>query len=317
MNCLVTGCTGYIGSNLTKRLLAEGHHVIGLVHSTKPPAPAHKNLTYITGDITDVNSLTSSLSAYDFTVVFHCAALVKDYGPKQAFYRVNVEGTRNLISLCKTRNLSRFICLGHIPTGRYSDYYSKTKAAAEQLLLTEYTESQLPVVIIRPGNVYGPGKTLWLLRVFKAIQRDHIALINQGQGIFLHTYIDNLIDALLLAIDAQHACGEILEITDGDNTTTWAEYLNYLSHLAVGKNITRSLSTTSAHLLSRLSMIAYALFAIKPRITPLAVSIFTNTHPVSIEKARRILGYDPKIDLEVGLKKVAQWLKKEGYVDRL
>ena len=90
MNCLVTGATGFIGTALIKRLINEGHQVKALIHNT-PANFKEKNVKYIRGDITDIKALKSIASDVDF--IFHCAAIVKDYGSKKDFIKVNVEGT--------------------------------------------------------------------------------------------------------------------------------------------------------------------------------------------------------------------------------
>jgi len=120
MKCLVTGSTGYIGSNLTKRLITEGHQVIGLTHKSKPILKQGKNLTYIQADITDSKSLNKALSNKNIDVVFHCAAYVKDYGKKNDFYQINYYGTKNLVAITKELGVSRFIYIGRIPIGSNS-----------------------------------------------------------------------------------------------------------------------------------------------------------------------------------------------------
>jgi nucleoside-diphosphate-sugar epimerase len=311
MNCLVTGSTGYIGSNLTKRLLHDKHHVIGLIHQRQPNNEHIPNLRYIQADITDLNALDTALSHTVIDIVFHCAAYVKDYGKKKDFYTINYMGTKNLVTISKKLGISRFIYLGHIPTSLKHDYYSTTKHLAEHYLLHQYTEHNFPVVIIRPGNVFGPGRNLWVGRVLKTIQRNKITLIDNGSGIFHHTYIDNLLDALTAAMIKPKALGNILPVTDDDNSITWGEYLNFLSQLVQNKDIPRSMSKHSAYILSRMSMIFYHIFGLKPIITPLVVYIFSNKSNINIDKTKEILDYQPKVGYDEAIKNIEQWLKKE------
>jgi nucleoside-diphosphate-sugar epimerase len=312
MRYLVTGAAGFIGGALVRRLILEGHQVRGILHHTQPTF-FHTNVEYITGNITDKEFLTSVLDKVD--VVFHCAALVKDYGPKEEFYQVNVEGTKNLVTACEERSIKRFVFLSHI---RYesetrSAEYRTTKKEAEQYLLEKHVQKQFPMVIIRPGNVYGPGATTWVLRPLQSIKKNRIALIDGGRGIFIHTYIENLIDALLAAAEKPRAIGETIDITDEENTTTWGEYLNALAQMADKPPIHLNLSKRTALFTSKLMMIRYKLFRIEPWVTPMAVEVFTNHNIVSIEKAKDILDYSPKIDFKEGLKHVEHWLKTKGY----
>jgi nucleoside-diphosphate-sugar epimerase len=313
MKCLVTGAAGFIGSSLVRRLVSEGHDVRGIIHHTQPTY-FDKRVEYISGDITNTAFLQPVMDQVD--VVFHCAAVVKDYGPKDVFNRINVEGTKNLIAASEASSVKKFIFLSHITNESENDSadYRKTKALAEQYLWEKYTQERFPVVIIRPGNVYGPHATTWVIRPLQAIQKNRITLIDHGKGIFLHTYIDNLIDALLAVVDKPRAIGETIDITDGDNTTTWGEYLNALAKMAHKPPIQKNMSKRTALYVSKFMMILYKLFEIEPWVTPMAVEIFTNHQTVSIEKANALLGYIPKINFRDGLKQVERWLKSERYI---
>ena len=313
MKCLATGAAGFIGSSLVRRLVSEGHDVRGVIHHTQPTY-FHKRVEYISGDITNPEFLKPVMDQVD--VVFHCAAVVKDYGPKSVFNQINVEGTKNLIAASEASSVKKFIFLSHIKygSGKNIGYYHETKAIAEQSLMEKYTHDHFPVVIIRPGNVYGPGATTWVLRPLQAIQKNRIALIDKGTGIFLHTYIENLLDALVVALQEPRAVGQIIDITDGDNTTTWGDYLNALAKMTGKPPIKKNMSKRTALVVGKLMMVGYTLFKIEPWVTPVAIEIFANQKTVSIEKAKALLGYEPMVDFTEGLKHVERWLKAERYI---
>lgn len=314
MKCLVTGAAGFIGKSIVDRLSKEGYSVKALLHKSEPKKIG-KNVEYITGDITDYDSIDSLLN--DVETVIHCAAYVKDYGKKEPFYKINVEGTKNLIKACEKYRVKKFIFLSHIryESEKKTGYYSETKYIAEQYLLKKFSETSFPVVIIRPGNVYGPGATTWVLRPLKSIQKNRISLIDHGKGIFLHTYIDNLVDAIFLAISKKEAIGHIIDITDGDNNTTWGEYLDFLSEIVGKSKIKRNISKNTALLIGKFMMLLNKIFKMEPWVTPMAVKIFTNENKVSIDEAKLLLDYEPKIDLKKGLEEVKNWLKDEGYIE--
>jgi len=312
MNCLVTGASGFIGSALVKRLVQNGHRVRACLHKT---SPLHREtlVDYVITDLTDPASLTPLVK--DIDTVFHCAAHVKDFGSKKEIMNVNLKGTQHLVEACGNK-IHQFIFFSHLhstsPT--YIGAYSSSKGLAEQYLLQQHQNNQFPVVIIRPGSVFGPGATTWCLRPLQAIQQDRIALINHGTGIFLHTYIENLLDGLLSIPTTPHLEGEIIEITDGDNTTTWKTYFNDLAALAGKPPITRNITKTTAQLISHSMMIRYYLFNKTPLLTPTAVHLFTNHRTVSIEKASKLLGYSPVVHYAEAMKHIAQWLQKEQYI---
>jgi len=312
MNVLVTGASGFIGRALVERLVRDGHSVRALIHQN-PPASPDCEVQYIVADLTDPSSLPAAF--HDINIVFHCAALVKDFGSKKEVLEVNLHGTKNLVEACGNK-IQRFIFLSHLhnKSTRNAGAYSSSKALAEQYLINKYQKEKFPVAIIRPGNVYGPGATTWVLLPLRAIQKDRIALINRGNGIFLHTYIDNLIEALVASMNAPKVVGEIIEITDGDNTTTWGTYLNDLAVIAGKPPITRTMTKTTALLLSKFMMTGYYLFRKDPLVTPTAVHILTNQQTVSLKKAEALLGYKPTIDYAEGMKCTKAWLKTEHYL---
>jgi len=311
MKCLVTGAAGFIGNALVKRLAGEGHEVIGLIHKTKPK-DYEKKAKYVEGDITDIESIEPFFKNVDF--VFHCAALVKDYGPKKIFYKINLEGTKNLVKISEEFGVKRFIFLSHIryESEKSVSHYSRTKALAEQYLKEKYKQNGFPVVIIRPGNVYGPGSTTWVLRPYKSIQKNRITLVDHGKGIFHHTYIDNLLDAIIAALKTPEALGETIDITDGDNSVTYGEYLNTLAKIAGKPPIKRNLSINMALFVGKLMVFLNRVFRIEPWVTPMAVKVLTNHHKFTIEKAKQILNYNPKVDYSTGMKRVENWLKKDN-----
>lgn len=308
MKCLVTGAAGFIGNALTKRLVNEGYEVNVLIHHNKPKNLI-KNVEYFKGDITYKKSLKSAFRNVD--IVFHCAAYVKDYGSKKKFYSVNLEGTKNIVDLCEEIKVKRFIFISrqqYEPMEKIG-HYGKTKLLAEQFLNEKFKSDKFPVVIIRPGNVYGPGATIWVLRVLDLIKRNRIALIDGGNGIFLHTYIDNLLDSLVASLKEINAIGKTFDITDGDNNITWKEYFNFLANI-VGENpINRNFSKKTALFMSKIMIFLYYIFRIEPIITPTSVFILTNKKKISIENAKQILNYKPKVDFMEGKKRIDDWLK--------
>jgi len=314
MKCLVTGAAGFIGNKLVQKLVKEGYEVVALIHKTKPNIIL-KDVKYFTGDITKIDSIRPLFKDIDF--VFHCAAIVKDYGPKKQFYKVNLEGTKILAKLSKEFKIKKFVYLSHIryESEKSYSFYSKTKKLAEEYLLEKYNEESLPVVIIRPGNVFGPGATTWVLRPIEQFKKNRISLIDNGQGIFQHTYIDNLLTAMIAVIKKQDVLGEMIDITDGDNNTTWKIYFDDLARIIGKPKIKKNMSKKIAYLISLFMMGLNKIFKIEPWVTPMVVQILSNKSKISIVKATKLLGYHPKVDYQEGLKNIEKWIKKEKLIN--
>jgi nucleoside-diphosphate-sugar epimerase len=313
MKCLVTGAAGFIGSSMVSRLIREGYEVKAIIHNSTSLKKEDK-AEYITGDITDINSIEDTFQDVDY--VMHFAAYVKDFGPKESFYDINYQGTKNLAFLSEKYNVKRFIFLSHIRYESNSDFglYAKTKYLAENSLLEKNKENNFPVVIIRPGNVYGPGATIWVLRILELLKKNRILLIDDGKGIFLHTYIDNLLDAIILSLQNKEAIGEDFNITDDDHSITWKKYFDDLAKMAKLKPVNRNISKKTALRIGKFMIFLNKIFKIKPWVTPVAINILTNYDQISIEKAKKILNYSPKVNYEEGLKKCKEWLISENYI---
>lgn len=329
---LVTGGTGFIGRYLVRRLIEEGHTVRVLARSVDKARDLFGDaIEVIEGDISKVEALKKGVDRADY--LFHLAAQVGDYGPKKEFYRVNVEGTRALLDAWEEANggdkkgcfvyMSTNAVTGmkrtkvtdeSAPYSNTGGHYGITKGIAEKMILDRCAENGLHGVVVRPSVVYGPGSTNWVLRPLERIKAGKMIYIDGGRGYCWHVYVDNLIDAVILAAESDKAAGEIFIISDGNNETTWREYFTKLAICAGCPTDAKNLPKFVAMTAGRAMYLLYKLFSIKPVLTPMNVGILTSGAGVSIEKAKTILGYKPKVDLDEGMRRVGVWLKEEGLV---
>src|SRR5579884_2811300 len=169
--CLITGATGFVGGHLVEACTSRGWTVRALVRTSSETGLLERcNATLVRGDMTDNAAVREALQ--DVEVVFHCAAKVGDWGPVEEYRAVNVEALRGLLDACRNVPLKRFVhfsSLGvyaarhHYGTdeteplpAHHIDGYTQTKVEAEQLVMSYYRQYQLPVVVLRPGFIYGP-----------------------------------------------------------------------------------------------------------------------------------------------------------------
>ena len=231
---MVTGATGFIGGRLVRRLVQEERaSVRALVRNVdKADGLVSIGVEVEQGDVNDPDAIRRAMKGCE--IVFHCAAVVHNFqATPDLLRRVNVEGTRNMLAAASAAGVGRFVHLSSIgvygispregteeadPQQLCGDPYCDSKIEAERLVLAQAEQKRLPVVIIRPANVYGPRSSFWTLGLLDMIKAGNIKLIDDGNGMSNHVYIDNLVDAVLLAVRNDTAAGEAFIVSDGANT---------------------------------------------------------------------------------------------------
>ncbi|MCX6375002.1 MAG: NAD-dependent epimerase/dehydratase family protein [Armatimonadetes bacterium] len=321
---LVTGATGFAGSHLTRRLLDEGQDVRILVRPTSDASGLELSGAEIArGDVTDADSVRRAVDGVE--VVYHLAALFRRAKFPDADYRaVNYDGTLNLLQAALDAGVRRFIhcstvgVLGHIENPAANeetpynpgDIYQVSKCEAEKAALGFHRERGLPVVVIRPAGIYGPGDLRWL-KLFRAISRRRFVMLGSGTTLIHWVYISDLIDAFRLAAESPNAVGKVY-IAAGERYVTLNELVETIAkslnvpppklHIPVGP--VRILSGVCEDLCRALR--------IEPPIFRRRVDFFIKDRAFDITKARADLGYAPKVDLPEGVSRTARWYKEQG-----
>ncbi|MDX9811836.1 MAG: SDR family oxidoreductase [Bacteroidales bacterium] len=218
MKIFLTGGTGFIGSRLTERLLAEGHEPVLLLRNPARVSPGATGITYVKGDIFSTSALDEGMKGCEW--VFHLAAFTKPWSkdPSEA-YRTNVTGTINVLEAALANGVKRVVmtstggtigcsngncvtCETTNPSPEFNTLYEKTKAEAEKLAV-EYSEKGLPVVVVNPTRVFGPGRLSKSNSMTKIISlyRKGLWRIMPGDGnsVGNYVYIDDVVNGHILA----------------------------------------------------------------------------------------------------------------------
>ena len=327
MRAFVTGATGFIGSHLVSRLVAKGWRVRVLVRkSSSGRSLIKKNIEVVVGDLTDQQAVQTGISNAD--VIFNVAAALPYHRASvQTYWATNVEGVKNILEACKGKTIKRII---HISTvGIYgsttkkgadertkpnpTDVYAQTKLHAEKLI-TEYSaQFKLPTTIIRPTIGYGPGDTRPVfLSLFKFIRRGLFIPIGRGDNFFHTIYIDNLIDALLLVVQKKEAIGEDFIIGD-DPCPTFKTVIREIAHVQEATIPSAYIPRPVALIFGRVFDIVQALGLPAP-LTTQRIHFMTQNKKFIIDKAKRLLGYKPRVRLQEGIERTFQWYVKNGYL---
>ncbi len=320
---LVTGATGFTGGALARRLLADGADVTVWVRSAERAAPlAAAGAAVRPVDICDGAAVRSAMAPYD--IVFHIAAAFRaEHDSLEAFRRVNVGATRHLLEAAHRARVGRFVHCSTVGVQgeiddppadedyrfRPGDFYQQSKMEGE-LAAREYFGSPLPVTVVRPVGIYGPGDTRFL-KLFRPIRRGRFVMIGRGETLYHLTYIDDLVEGFLLAGRRPEAVGEVFTI-GGPRYTTLNELVAAIARAVDGPPVRWRIPYAPVHAAASACAWICARIGVEPPLYPRRVEFFGKSRAFSIEKARRRLGYEPRVDLGEGLARTAAWYRKEG-----
>ncbi len=241
-SCLVTGASGFIGGHLVERLIADGRAVRCLVRETSDRSLLDSlGVEFALGDLTSADSLASATKGCRH--VFHCGALVSDWGTVEEITRINVDGTRHLLRAAIAAGVERFIHFSttdvygypggeaitedYIATS-FGNWYAQTKRAAEAEVRAASGERGLEVVLLRPATVYGPRSAEVVGEIARAIRNRTMVLIDGGRAVAGLAYVENVIDAAMLALTHAAAPGQAFNLTDGVEVT-WRHFTDDLA----------------------------------------------------------------------------------------
>lgn len=311
----ITGGAGFIGTSLIKQLIADNEVIVydNLSRNALKDSGLwkHPNLKVIQGDILDYEFLKKNLPQ-DLEFFLHMAAIagidtvIKD--PVKTM-EVNMVGTYHVLKALRDLKLldkvERFVNFSTSevfginafrvdekapanlqPVGEARWTYSVSKLAGEHLTYSYYKRYGLRAVIIRPFNVYGPGQVgegAIHHFVVRAIKNEPLIIHGEGDQIRSWCYIDDIVDGILLCLEKEEAVGEVFNIGNPKGTITV---------LALAEKIIQMAGSSSS-----IVHVPKTYVDVELRIP-------------SIEKAKNLLGFEPKVDLNEGLKRTIEWYRR-------
>jgi nucleoside-diphosphate-sugar epimerase len=327
VNVLVTGGGGFLGFAVVSQLLDRGHAVRSLSRNNYPFL-ADKGVRQIQGDLIDATAVEEACRGCE--VVFHVAAKAGFWGPYHSFYQPNVLGTQTVLQACLNSGVQQLIytsspsvVFGHQPhrgadetlpyPTRFESFYPQTKAMGEQIVLAAHG-SQLKTISLRPHLIFGPQDPHLLPRVLQRAQTGTLVQVGSGDNQVDLTFVEDAAWAHLLAMDALTrgvGGGEAYFITSGAPVPLWPWIGELLAALELPP-VKRRVSPGLARGLGLLLEWAHLLLPLQgePRLTRFLAAELASDHYYSIEKARRDLGYVPRVSMDEAMKRTMPYLRQ-------
>lgn len=323
MIALVTGGGGFLGGAIVRALRERGDTVRSFSRGDYPEL-ARLGVEQRRGDLADPIAVADSVRGVD--IVFHVAAKAGTWGPYREYYQANVVGTRNVIAACRRHQVGRLVVTSSpsvvhgggdlagvdesVPYPRHFEAaYPKTKALAEREALAANGPG-LAVTALRPHLVWGPGDNHLVPRLVARVRAGKFRFVGDGRQKVDVTYIDNAVQAHLLAADRlvpdSPIAGRAYFISQGEPVEIKSFINRVLAAMGV-PTVERHLDYRLAYALAWAMEFAHVAFcpAIEPRLTRFLVSQFATEHWYDISAARRDLGYAPRVSIDEGLARLA------------
>ena len=315
---LVTGANGFIGSHLCDYLLTKDVEVIGLVGPSGNISKLAKSIessafTHQQIHLDDASALRSVLQGVD--VVFHVAALAKDWGKVEWYQKANIDATKQVIAVCEESEVDRLIFISSVSIFQYTGFrhanaqqmmpdsnishYAVSKRKGEELVQA----SQIDSCIVRPGLFPFGTRDSNFERLAKAIQQGLVPLVNQGKSVINTAYIENLVEGLYLTATQPKAVNKSYVIAD-EGMPSWAEMIGYIAELSNVAKARISLPSDISRFLGYLQDYWEAVLpTVEPPMTHYRAQLMTHDIHFSIANAKEELGYAPKISWREGIER--------------
>jgi nucleoside-diphosphate-sugar epimerase len=307
----VTGAGGFIGAAVCRRLLEVGAEVIGIERDSSgaeraEAAGAKPRLA----DVTDPDAITEALR--DAELVVHTAAHVREWGSMEDFIRVNVGGTVSVLDAAEAAGAERVVHISSVVVFGYSDERHQDESAHRRAVGIPYIDTKSAsdriaahrgAIVVRPGDVYGPGSLPWVVRPVEVMRSRAFALPAGGQGNMLPVYIDDLAESIQLALRSGTQ-GSTYTVWSGERIT-FGEYFDRLA-AAAGVPAPRRAPRSLLWLIGAGTETGARALGRPPPFGRHGVHLLHRRGTASNQSAREELGWEPTIDLDEGIELSAQ-----------
>ena len=320
MKLLVTGGSGFIGSHLAENALRANHDVSILGLADLPEEKSNINMLeglgakIYPGSVTDQDLCDQAMNGV--THIYHLAVAMREGGESDEYFeQINLAGTECILKAATAKRVKRFVycstigIFGHRFDGIANEdhplspgnVYEKTKVAAEKLVLRHSCEKALPVVILRPADVYGP-RDHRLLKLFKAINRGRFPLFGDGSGRRHMVYVDDVVSAFRMACESNDAIGKTMIIA-GPEVCTLIELITVIQRAAHQNRYGFQLPLKPMLIIAGVVEDIFKKLRLDPPIYRRRMDFFHSDSAFDISRAEAVIGWTPNIGLKEGIRR--------------
>ena len=316
----ITGASGFIGRALAERYRALGAEVRGMDLRADPAN------NVVAGDL--VRPRAWAEHARGCELFINTAAIVSLAASWKDYRDVSVDGVRNCLDIAIAGGAKRFVHFSSIAALGWQDIdgdadehsgvvigdnyrYGVAKGASEHVVLAAHAAGEIDCTIIRPGDVYGPGSRAWLIEPLKMAKAGSLVLPSGGRGRWTPVYIDDLLDGAMLAAGLPQGAGQIFHISASESICV-RDFFTHHWRWAGRSGNPPSLPLWLAVAVTNTLWSFNRLFRRANEVAPDVMYMFSRSGGISIDKARRLLGYQPKMSLQEGLRHSEAWLRETG-----
>lgn len=314
----VTGASGFIGRALVSRYAGDGAEVRGV------DLDADLERGVVAGSTEEPARWAAALAGCELVV--HTAARVSFAGDEADFWRVNVLGTRRVLEAAAAAGVQRFVHLSSVtafgfdfPDGVEETWpvrcngspYVDTKVASEQVVLQAHAAGEIAATVVRPGDVHGPGSRPWTITPVEMLRAGRLVLPMRGRGMHSPVFVDNLVDGIVLAASNPAAAGRVITISDGVGVS-YADFFGYYARMTGRplRFLPRPVVRTVAAAGERAARAARR----HTEMNRFTADYLCRSGTYSIRTARQVLGYEPRVGLDEGMRITEAWLRETGRI---
>ena len=324
---LVTGGTGFTGSNLIKKLVSQGIDVVAIARPTSNLKPFEGlPIKWIRGDVFDEKLINEATEGVNY--IFHMVTPFREAkSPDIGYYNVHVLSTQLLAKAAlKQPDFRRFINVstigvhGHVenPPGdencpvKPGDIYQETKWEGEVWLREFAAKENLPVVVVRPTGIYGPGEKR-LLKIYKWVVKKRIPVIGDGSNLLHFVHVDDLTNFFILSATHEKAVGEVF-ICGGKKAMTFQEMVTIVGNYYQIKPRFLKVPAAPVFAIGDLMEFVCRPLGIEPPIYRRRLAFYTKDRSFDTSKMTRLLGFEPAHTNTKSLEELAQWYVEQGWI---